>query len=454
MWKLLIADDEQLERRVIKSTLMKKYGANINVFEAKNGREAIEISDKEKPDVFVMDIKMPGINGIESIKEIKKIHKDAYIIILTAYDYFNFAKEAIEYNVKEYLLKPFDREVFLEKIDKAIECLQEKKTKKKKELILKEQIYNVKPMVENELSYSIISNALNLIDYTMCMECLDINFKLGYAMIIKVNKKYDYATMNYAEKKVLKNDIAEFIKELVNRYYKALVNGSFTENIVLFIQNNSEDDYSVRIDSINSGRKIRKEVKEKFGVSLSIGIGKQYRGIDNLIQSYEEAYVSLNHTIPDVNVKHFQDISAIINEKCITNKEYNEHKSLKNNHTEYSICDLYREDQNNCKNILLKSIDYIKNNYYKDITLDKVANKFNLSPYYFSRTFKEFVGVNYSEYITEIRIEKAKQMLKDHDLSIKEICFKVGYNDPNYFSRVFKKVEKISPTEYKSNVKL
>lgn len=314
MWKLLIADDEALERKVIKSTLIKKYGDKITVFEGKNGREAIEIADKEKPDIFIMDIKMPGINGIESIKEIRKIHKDAYFIILTAYDYFNFAKEAIECNVKEYLLKPFNRETFLEKMDKAIQYMKERKSKKKKELILKEQIYNVKPMIENELSYSIISNSLNLIDYHMCMECLDMNFKLGYAMIIKINKKYSYRSMNDNEKKIIKSNISEFIRELMNRYYKFLVNSSFTKNIVVFVQNDIKNDYSVRIDSINFGRRLRKEVKEKFAMSLSIGIGKQYSGIDNLIQSYKEAYISLNHNIPDVNVKHFQDIITIISQ--------------------------------------------------------------------------------------------------------------------------------------------
>lgn len=119
-------------------------------------------------------------------------------------------------------------------------------------------------MIENELSYSIISNSLNLIDYHMCMECLDMNFKLGYAMIIKINKKYSYRSMNDNEKKIIKSNISEFIRELMNRYYKFLVNSSFTKNIVVFVQNDIKNDYSVRIDSINFGRRLRKEVKENL----------------------------------------------------------------------------------------------------------------------------------------------------------------------------------------------
>jgi two-component system response regulator YesN len=113
---------------------------------------------------------------------------------------------------------------------------------------------------------------------------------------------------------------------------------------------------------------------------------------------------------------------------------------------------LYDSNKEGQKSILLKSINYIKSNYNKDITLEKISDKFNLSPYYYSRIFKEFTGKNYSEYITYIRIENAKRMLQENLLSVKEIGFKIGYNDPNYFSRVFKKVLGISPTEYKSKL--
>jgi two-component system response regulator YesN len=85
----------------------------------------------------------------------------------------------------------------------------------------------------------------------------------------------------------------------------------------------------------------------------------------------------------------------------------------------------------------------------EELDLDTIAAKFNLSCYYFSRTFKEVVGCNFSDYINIVRIKKAKEMLKDNSKSIKEVCFSVGYNDPNYFSKVFKKYEGQSPTEFR-----
>lgn len=71
-----------------------------------------------------------------------------------------------------------------------------------------------------------------------------------------------------------------------------------------------------------------------------------------------------------------------------------------------------------------------------------------VSPQYFSRLFKEETSQNFIEYLTKVRINSAKELMKRSDLSIKEICFKTGYADPNYFSHIFKKTEKLTPSEY------
>ena len=92
---------------------------------------------------------------------------------------------------------------------------------------------------------------------------------------------------------------------------------------------------------------------------------------------------------------------------------------------------------------------YIQNNYSKDISLDEVSQAVNISPYYFSKIFKEDVGEGFVEYLTKIRMEKAKELLTTTEYSMKEICSMVGYADPNYFSRSFKKNVGVTPTEYK-----
>ena len=84
-----------------------------------------------------------------------------------------------------------------------------------------------------------------------------------------------------------------------------------------------------------------------------------------------------------------------------------------------------------------------------DLSLEGIASMLGMSPYYISKLFKEETGMNYIDYLTECRIDRAKALLADHSLSLKRIAFEAGYNDPNYFSRVFKKICGVAPSDYR-----
>ena len=104
------------------------------------------------------------------------------------------------------------------------------------------------------------------------------------------------------------------------------------------------------------------------------------------------------------------------------------------------------------ESIVSKAKLYINQNFSKELTLDEVSRNVNISPYYFSKLFKEETGENFIEYLTKIRIRHAKELLKNPLLSIKEICVMSGYSDPNYFSRIFKKQERVTPSEYRESL--
>lgn len=99
-----------------------------------------------------------------------------------------------------------------------------------------------------------------------------------------------------------------------------------------------------------------------------------------------------------------------------------------------------------------KALELIESNYHKDISLDEISETLNISPYYFSKLFKENQGEGFIEYLTRKRIDKAKLMLTDPEKSIKEIGIACGYSDPNYFSRIFKKSTGMTPSEYKEKL--
>ena len=102
--------------------------------------------------------------------------------------------------------------------------------------------------------------------------------------------------------------------------------------------------------------------------------------------------------------------------------------------------------------VVEKAKEYIANYYNKDVSLDDVSREVNISSYYFSKIFKEETGQNFIEYLTNIRIDKAKELLLDSECTMKQICTMVGYSDPNYFSRSFKKKVGVTPTEFKGGV--
>jgi len=117
--KLLIADDEQIVLDSLKFIIENNcHDVDVIGF-AKSGREAIEKADALRPDVIFMDIRMPGIDGIEAIKRIKEIHNDIEFVIITAYDYFNYAKEAIKLDVVDYLLKPMNKNKVIDTVLKV-----------------------------------------------------------------------------------------------------------------------------------------------------------------------------------------------------------------------------------------------------------------------------------------------------------------------------------------------
>ena len=209
MMKILLADDEKYDRETVKHIIKEKFSDELEVYEAKNGREAIELSESIRPDIVIMDIKMPGIDGIQALKEISASLPNLYSIILTAYDYFDFAIEAVKINVKEYLLKPFAKDEIIEKISIGIKFVKKEQNKRRSEIEDKEKIYTLLPVLENQLSDLIINDKLIGVDYGMYLQCLNMNFINSYAMVISIKDKYAYRDISRSEKDQIKMRIGE-----------------------------------------------------------------------------------------------------------------------------------------------------------------------------------------------------------------------------------------------------
>ena len=130
MYKLLIADDESLIRKGIKRFIDLEELNISKIYEAENGKEAIDLVKENKLDIVLMDINMPILNGLEAAKEIKLFNSEIFVVILTGYDYFEYAQKAIRVSVDDYILKPVSRKDIEYILKSAIDKIVEKKKRK------------------------------------------------------------------------------------------------------------------------------------------------------------------------------------------------------------------------------------------------------------------------------------------------------------------------------------
>lgn len=125
MFRLLIADDEMIERAVLYKTLSRNLKDQCQIYQAENGREALRIYEENQIQIAILDIEMPGINGIEAARKIREKDRDCCIIFLTAYDEFAYAKQAIMVRALDYLLKPYDEQELMLVVEEAMHITEE-----------------------------------------------------------------------------------------------------------------------------------------------------------------------------------------------------------------------------------------------------------------------------------------------------------------------------------------
>ncbi|WP_170292703.1 response regulator [Metabacillus idriensis] len=493
LYKLLIADDESNIRRGIQAMIEREFSGEIETLLAGEGLEASERLNNEKIDILVTDIKMPRMNGVELIQSLQEKDQIPVLIILSGYDDFEYTKAAIKCRVKDYLLKPVNRHELFQTIRSTLDDFKKTETITQRELeeVQSSQLQYIllNPLITEEQIKEICGKIqLDLSSESYYTGVIDS--KNGIENVKKHLEKSgmkSYCFLDQKERAVILSEdknIFPFLKEQLGsvsigfsegktgfRHLKAsyLEAAEAVKYGFLYPRNQLIDynDIQFREENVLPPIEEIKKIKNMLGTvreqeikSLLLKI-LDYEKITTYSISYlEEVNREMNRLIFDSFFARFGEESA------------ETFKLISKTGCLYSFRDFYHylhETQNllmrlheymkqtksisSEQNHLEQAMQFIQENYYKDLNLAVVSNHISLNYSYFSHVFKESTGQNFVDYLKQIRILNSKKWLRESDLKVFEISEKVGYKNPKQFARVFREIEGISPKEFREQVR-
>ena len=298
MFNILVTDDEQIVIDSLSFIINKNFADETKVFTALSGTEAIEIVMKENIDIMFMDINMPGLSGLETVSVITKLKPNIVFVILSAFDRFQYAQEAINLGAYKYITKPVNRNVVIETIRGAMQLLEEKQGKISADMELHKKLDMVSPMIENDFIYACIYNNDKSVDLSSYLDYFNISdnpWVFCCFEIPNINSDNQYSTY-------LK------IHELLNTEHRCLVSSFMMNRIVVFFPIFSENpDYSEVQEQI---KKIYASLSYNITAGIRAGVSSIFTDKTQLQASYAQALSTLNKTAANGGIFFSDDNST------------------------------------------------------------------------------------------------------------------------------------------------
>ncbi|MFV2050698.1 MULTISPECIES: response regulator transcription factor [Metabacillus] len=509
MYRVLLVDDERIILEGISRIInWGELGTSL-IGTARNGLEAYDFIMKEQPDIVICDIKMPGMNGLQLVEKMAVEKPSIKFIILSGFNEFNYAKQAMEYGVKHYLLKPCNENSIMDALNKVIDEL--KRDAKREQFLLetKSRLNQVQPYVKKQLLKEFITSKFDSNRGIHFYEkLLRVNFEEDFIRLIIFRIEGDY---HYEHMFVIENLGEDLFSESV-------LSTSIGENVLFLV--NEQDFHNLQekieqlrdhffdiykmdmtvaiseVDCITQVRRLYLEALECLGHRFYLGEGSIITKNDitheNRINDYEYDGQSLCLFIKSGNLEKVEsEISQFFNEltesrlsislvrsyvmqiflvmiqqsDSVSMQKYMDKMSVlvdmdtiqQMKHFFLSTAKEitqghYERHKSNHSAVIHKMIDLVEENIGNpELSLKWVANKVYMNADYLGKLFKQETGQKFSSYVTQERIKKAiEQIQLMDDVKVFAIAEMIGFGEnPQYFSQVFKKFTGYSPSEYK-----
>ena len=542
MLKTFLVEDEVVIREMIKKMIpWEQYGFEL-AGEAADGEMALPLILKSKPDLLITDIKMPFMDGLTLCRLVKKELPDIRIVILSGYDDFNYAKQAISIGVEDYLLKPITKNAFIERLEEIHNRYEHEKTQReyyeKFRLEMQEYEKNAsrdffETLVRSDsdlaelyrradkLNLDIVAEAYNILiftpdtsegNYNSYDGCSDWeaevqdkinNYFLNHPVAILFRHQvFSYAILVKGQKDTIEKNTEECVKAiqdimaqtegrtdwfiavgksadrlsmLGHSYRTAVRANSFRylyDGHILDYQSletrkeNPSDSYredSVQLRNVNINA-LNPAILQKF---LSSGLAEE---VEDFIRDYFNAIgqepmgslVFRNYVVLNVRFSVLSFLKKLgCDDSEISGQETDNivEETGKSIETAVAYCGkilkkaiVLRDENagNQNRSVLKLAVDFIDHNYMdEEISLNKAAHVANVSANHFSALFSQNMGQTFTEYLTGLRMSKAKELLRCTAMRSNEIAGEVGYKDAHYFSYLFKKTQGMTPSEYR-----
>lgn len=273
MIRILICDDEGIVQESLRYIIQRNFSDLCEIQSAKNGRAAIQIAEEFNPDIVLMDIQMPGINGIEAMQAIRKENGNAIFIVLTAYDKFEYTQKSIDIGVMSYLTKPINKDILVDILRKAMNKIKERKEKVTHDLEVKEKLEVIAPMLEGGFIYSVLLGEYK--ENFGYLQLLNIGTDYGYVIVVECGDEF--------HKGVLTNTVGAGIRmqkhymvlrEILKEATGGIVGTLMGNKVIAVVPNDSgEEEYNERIQKIDFIRAMVRKFEHLFNMGFKVGIG-------------------------------------------------------------------------------------------------------------------------------------------------------------------------------------